>query len=155
MGNYATTAQLKARFEDDTAVAHLTDSATTGSPDDDVLTEVVNHAEGQMDSYFARRFAVPVDVSSDTVLAAMLKSVALDLAVYHLLVRGGVVTEPKLVAHDKALAWLKDVAKGEAVLPSADEPATTTTRENIFAWGTAGETDSSQRKFSRAAQESL
>jgi phage gp36-like protein len=155
MGNYATTAELKARFEDDIEVAHLTNTASTGVPDETVLAEVVNHAEGQLDSHIGMRYKIPVDVSSDTVLAAMLKSATLDVAVYHLLARGDVMPQAKIDARKAVVDWLKEIAKGEAILPSAATIDSTQSRDPIVSWGTAGTGDTSNRLFSRATQENL
>lgn len=155
MGTYATTAELKARFEDDTEVAHLTNTGDTGTPDETVLAECVNYGEGMIDSYIRRRFATPVDVSVDTGLAAMLKSATLDLAVYNLRTRGNVMPTATKDARDGVLEWLKEVAAGEADLPSAVALDTGVARGPIVSYGTAGTGDTSNRQFTRATQENL
>lgn len=156
MGNYATTADLKARFEDDAAVAFLTDTADSGTPDNDVLNEVINHAEGQVDAYSAVRFKVPLDVGDNAGLAAMMKSVTLDIAEYHLLARGRNVQEVTTAIHDKAIEWLKEIAAGTVMLPSAETEASTTSRTPLIAFGTANTTsDSSRRIMTRETQGAL
>ncbi len=152
MGNYATTADLEARFENDSAVAHLTDTWETGTPDDDVLAEVLNYAEGTIDSHLAQQYLVPVDVSGSAVLAAQLKSVALDIAVRHLITRHGKVPESKEAAYDDALAWLLLISERKLQLPSAAALPSTATRDPLFQYGTAGDSSDSLRKFTRATQ---
>lgn len=155
MGNYASSSDLKARFEDDTEVAYLTNTAASGTPDEDVITECINYAEGLIDSHVGMRYAIPVTVSSDAVLAAMLKSAALDLAVYHLRQRGDVMPTTAKDAHDKVMAWLDRISKGEVLLPSAATIASTASREPMVLYGTAGTGDDSNRLFSRATQENI
>lgn len=156
MGTYATQAELKARFEDEAAVAHLTDTAESGVPDTAVLDEVIDHAEGQIDSYCAMRFKVPLAVGDHPSLAAMIRSVTLDLAVYHLYSRGHAVTEATVLLHDKAIEWLKEVAAGSVMLPSPDTEASTVAREPRIAFGTSDVTsDDSSRIFSRESQRAL
>lgn len=156
MGNYASQSDLKARFENDTAVAHLTDTADTGTPDTAVLDEVIDHAEGQIDSSCAMRYKVPITVAGNAGLAAMMKSATLDLAVYHLYSRGHKVTDAIQALHDKVLEWLVVVSKGEVMLPSPSTEASTETRNPLIAFGTSDVSDEdSDRIFSRASQGAL
>ena len=155
MGDYASQADLKTRFEDDAAVAHLTDTADSGTPDSSVLDEVIDHAEGEIDSYVAVRYLVPVAVANNAGLAAMMKSVTLDMAVYHLYARHHGVSEVVQGLYDKAIEWLKLIAAGEAVLPTPDTEAPTTSQDPVIAWGTADGGTSTSRIFSRATQDGL
>lgn len=157
MGNYATTTQLIARFESSEDLAHLTNSEDTGAADTDVLDEVINDAEGQIDSYLAKRYLIPVDVDSDTVLANRMKSLTLDLAVHKLCTHGDMVSEAKQSAHDTTIDYLKELAKGTVLLPSAGALSPTATDEPAARWGTAGAVISGtdQRMFSRASQGNL
>ena len=155
MGNYATIAELKARFEDDAAVAHLTMDDATGTPDTDVLDETLNAAEGDVDSYLGIRYLIPVDVTGSTTLADSLKARALDIAVYHLIARRGQVPEAKTKAFDDAIVWLKSLAAGEVVLPSAETLPATSSREPDAEWGTAGDSSSSNRVWTRGTVANL
>ena len=155
MGNYASTTDLVNRFEDDAAVAHLTDTAETGTPDTDVLNEVINGAEGQINSYAGRKYLVPF-ATSDTGFAAFLKSITLDIAVFALVgARSDLVSDAKTLAHDKAIDWLKELAAGKVVPPAAATQPTTESRDPVAAFGTAGTGDSSRRLFSRDTQANL
>ncbi len=155
MGNYASSTDLANRFANDAEVAHLTDTSDTGTPDPDVLNENVNFAEGQIDSYAGRKYLTPL-ATDDTVFANFLKSLTLDIAVYHLVgARGDLAPEAKTLAHDKAIDWLEKLAEGKVVLPAAATQPTTAAREPIAAFGTAGTGDNSKRLFSRATQANL
>lgn len=151
MGNYGANSDLKARFEDDAELAALTDTEESGTPDEDVLTEVWNDAEGQVDSYAAVLYLVPLDVT-DAVVAARVKSVTADLAAWALLNRGDVVSDAKQRSYEAAIEWLKMLARGEVRIPSPTTASSTTSRDTLSAWGTAGTTTDSKRLFTRATQ---
>lgn len=154
MGNYATIAELKARYPNDLAVAHMTGDAETGVPDDDVLNEIVDGAEGEMNSYIGLRHQVPVDVSTDTELAALLKSMTLDLAVVRLQTRNNKVSEVKADARVAVMEWLVNVSTGKAKLAAATPPASQTA-DPIARTGTAGTGSGSARTFTQATQANL
>lgn len=155
MGNYASNAELKARFEDSTEVAELTDSSPT--PDETVLTAIIAAAEGDLNSRLAKRYKTPVDVSVDTELAATLKYKTLDLAEIYLLRRGDHVSETKDKQDDKVLEWAEMIAKGEWVLPGAVTPISTTSRDPVSQWSGSNRTlsDSSPRVVSRETMSKL
>ncbi len=152
MGNYGANSDLKARFEGDAELSALTDTAESGVPDEAVLTEVWDDAEGQVDSYAAVLYLVPLDVT-DTVVASRVKSVTADLAAWALLNRGDVVSDAKQRSYEAAIEWLKMLAKGEVRIPSPSTASSTTSRETLSEWGTAGATTASNRLFTRATQD--
>lgn len=155
MGNYASTVELVARFENVAVVEHLTGSLSTDAAYTAVLNEVINGAEGEIDSAAAVKYEVPLDVAGDTVLAAYVKTMALDLAVGSLHDRKRNVPVSVEQARTRVLEWLDKLARGLRQLPSARTEATTVSRDPVSAWGTAGTGDSSKRIFSRATQEQL
>ena len=150
MGNYATTSDMAERFESDAHLAHLTDTAdTTGVSSDTRVNEALSQAEGLMNSYIGRKYKIPY-ADGDTVVDAVLKSVCLDLAVFFLVARPGTTVTARIQqAYDNALAWLKDIAKGEAVLPASATPTSTATRGPMVAYSTAATDDDSLRSFRR------
>lgn len=157
MGNYATTTQLIARFESSAALSYLTDSEDTGAADTTVLDEVIDDAEGVINSYLGERYRVPVDVATYTTVAPRLKSLTLDLAVWRLLVRGDRASEVKRMAHDDAIAYLEKLANGELTLPSTATLPVTGSEGEGAAWGTSGAAVSgtTRRLFDRGTQDSL
>lgn len=154
MPNYATTAQLTARFEDEATVAHLTDNPG-GSIDTAVLTEVLEGAEAFMDSFIGRKYLVPYPVSADAGIAQVFNKHTLDLAQYDLLARGDLISEAKTALRDNAVQWCNDIAKGVIVLPGASTPASTVSREPVVAYGYGDAASTSDRIFNRANVESL
>ena len=160
MGNYHTNADLKARFADDAQVAQLTgtESAETGVPDEDVLTEVVNGTEGTIDSYMAKRYLVPIAVADHATLAAMMKSRSLDISVYELTKNAGVVPTAIKDAYDAAIAWLKSVSKGEALLPSPDTEPSTESDDPQSGWDIGEVSDAADKRnrvFTRDSMSAL
>ena len=160
MGTYHTNAHLKARFADDAQVAQLTgtESAETGVPDEDVLTEIVNGTEGIVDSYIATRYLVPVEVADHATLAAHMKSLCLDISVYRLLTEGGGVVPTAIKdARDAAIEWCKSVSKGEVFLPTPDTEASTESNEpgSGYDIGSTGDAAKQNRVFTRDTMGSL
>jgi len=137
MGNYASNAELQTRFEDVEEVAFLTDTEADtppSTPDQDVLTDVIEGAEGDINSRIGKRYATPVDETVDTELAATLKRRTLDIAEVYLLQRGGVVTEAHQRQLDRAIEWADKVSTGEFVLPGGVTPTSTASRNPVSEW---------------------
>jgi phage gp36-like protein len=142
MGNYATTAELQTRFENAAEIEILTDVIVGGGVDEDVLTDVVEAAEGDINSRIGRRYATPVDTSIDTEIAALLKRKTLDLAEYYLYRRGDEASEMKALQAQRVFDWADGVARGEYVLPGAATPASTASDEPRAAWSDTSRTQS-------------
>jgi phage gp36-like protein len=153
MGNYATSADFIARFDDEDTVAHLTGTPETG-PDLDRINEWLQSSESELDSYIVRRHDVPVDVSLSLGLAQVMKGMTLDMAVWKAL--GDRASEKATAAWKNAIAWAEKVAKGVIELPAAVTLASTQARDPIHAWGTGADVSSSStRKFTRDSQAGL
>jgi phage gp36-like protein len=82
---------------------------------DGVLNQALEDADSQIDTYLAARYSLPL-----TDIPTILKKVACDIARYNLY--GNVMPDEVKDRYDRAVAWLKSVAKGEAVLVT-DDPA--------------------------------
>lgn len=158
MGNYASTAELVARFENVVVVEHLTGSPSTDAAYTAVLNEVINGAEGEVDSAAAIKYEVPLDVAGDTVMAAYVKSMTLDLAVASLHDRSRNVPVAIELARTRRMEWLDKLGKGMRQLPSARTETSTVSRDPPANWGTgntASDDSNSNRVFSRATMGSL
>lgn len=157
MGDYASNDELKTRFEDDTELAFLTDNVTAGIADEAVLTDVVEAAEGEINSGLAVRYATPVDVSVDTTLAALLKRKTLDLSEHYLHRRGEGASEIKQDQADQVLEWVDKVSKGERKLVGALTAASTTSADPRADWSDSGRTPptDSERFFTRETTKRL
>ena len=101
----------------------LTDDTGSGSANEAVVDEARAAAEGEVDAYLARRFAVPIDLSSHPELAGILKSISLDLAEYRLRLRRPPLAQEADDRRKHAMAWLQKVAATEIDLPAASAPA--------------------------------
>ena len=116
------------------AAAQLT-TDTGGLVDGAVLDEVRESAEGEVNSYLARRYAVPVDLSAHADLAATLKGFTLDVAVYRLMVRRPPAPETHRTARDDAIKWFTQISEGKIVLPASVTPASTTADDPAQGFG--------------------
>jgi phage gp36-like protein len=155
MGYYATTSDLAARFSGNEELAHLTDNPG-GTVDDSVLDEVIDSSEQLEHSYIALLYATPVDVSSDSQLAAMLKGNTLDMAQYKLIARHKKIPEAIKELYAEALEWCQKVSEGKVILPAAAAPATACARIAVVRWGANdADEDTSERMFTREKQSSL
>ncbi|PKN07499.1 MAG: DUF1320 domain-containing protein [Deltaproteobacteria bacterium HGW-Deltaproteobacteria-8] len=109
---YATVADLLAAFGEQEVIA-LADREDTGAVDDTVALEALERASSEADTYLAARYQLPLSSTPKALVA-----VVCDMARYRL--TGGETTETTPIAtrYRAAVAWLKDVAAGRAVLPS-------------------------------------
>jgi phage gp36-like protein len=118
-------------------LAQLT--AETGStPDAAVVSEAIAKAGAEIDAYLAVRYVLPLETTPNQV-----KHLAVDLAIYHLYSRRGMMLEIRGKNYDKAVAFLKDVAAGRAEIIGA------TGAEIPGAEGQVVEVSSAKRVFSR------
>jgi len=101
------------------AYVQLTDDDGDNQADTAVVDEARLGAEGEVNSYLARRFAVPIELAAHPELSDLLKSITLDLVEMRLRARRPPVPEVTLRRHTDAVAWLRGVADGAIDLPSA------------------------------------
>jgi phage gp36-like protein len=105
-----------------TAYIALTDDSGTGSADTTKVDQARLGAEGEVNSYLAARYQVPVDVSTESEVSAVLKTFVLDLAAYRLHSRRPPVPADVVRRRDEAVEWLTRVAGGLVQLPSLMPP---------------------------------
>jgi phage gp36-like protein len=86
-----------------------TESGAT--PDAGVVSEVIAKAGAEIDSYLAVRYVLPLAATPDEI-----KHRAVDLAIYYLYARRSMMPEIRRDNYKDAVAWLKDVAAGRAVV---------------------------------------
>ncbi len=101
------------------AYVQLTDDDGDGLADVAVVDEARLGAEGEVNSYLARRFAVPIDLTVHADLADLLKSITLDLIEQRLRQRRPPVPEATTVRYRDAKGWLQAIAEAKIELPSA------------------------------------
>ncbi|HVP11855.1 MAG TPA: DUF1320 domain-containing protein [Phycisphaerae bacterium] len=119
---YITNADIERRVGTAAYIA-LTDDAGTGSADTAKVDEARMGAEGEANSYLAARYQVPVNVATESEVAAVLKTFVLDLAAYRLHCRKPPVPADVVRRREEAVEWLARVASGVVQLPSAAAPA--------------------------------
>lgn len=115
---YVSNADIELRLGSAVAI-QLTDDAGAGVINAGLLDETRSGAEGEVNSYLARRFQTPIDVGAHGEVAGLLASVTLDLVEYRLHARRPPVPLSVIQRHRSALDWLSRVASGLVALPSA------------------------------------
>ena len=115
---YVTQQQLIERFTQDKLV-QLTDRANDGNLDASVLNEAIADAGRMIDSYVGPRYALPL--AQVRIDASPLTRVAGDLVIYFL--QGDLATEEAERRYKEALAFLRDVQRGQASLGADDAVA--------------------------------
>ena len=125
------------------AYVQLTDDDGNGQADVGVVDEARLGAEGEVNSYLAHRYQVPIDLTAHADLADLLASITLDLAEYRLRLRRPPVSEDARRRHKEAVEWLTRVANGSIDLPSATPVAGSRAR------GPLGEASGEERLLTR------
>lgn len=96
-------------------LAELT--AESGStPDADVVSEAIAHADAEIDSYLSVRYTLPLSATP-----ARVKTLSVALALYYLFSRRPTIGLPETVRNNyrDAVQFLRDVAQGKAQIPDA------------------------------------
>lgn len=105
--------------------ARLTDRDDGEIADESIATRLCDEASAFADSYFARRYATPVDLGADAELSRTVQARVLDVAQY-LAWRDNPffsdVPDRIRLTYEDATRWLERVARGELVLPAALRP---------------------------------
>lgn len=109
---YATKQDMLDRVGEADLIA-LTDRARLGVIDDTILARALNDVETMINGYLAGRYQLPL-----TIVVASLTRAECDMAIYQLSLRP---TENQKTRYDDAIAWLKDLSTGKAML-GADSP---------------------------------
>jgi phage gp36-like protein len=101
-----------------TLLIQLTDDVESGQVNTDVADEARLGCEGEVNSFLARRYGVPIDLGAHPQVADLLRTVTLDLAEYRLHARRPPVPAEVIARQKGALAWLGKAASGEVILPT-------------------------------------
>lgn len=125
--SYITNADLETRLGS-AAYVQLTDDTGSGSANEAVVDEARAAAEGELNGYLARRYAVPIDLTAHPELSGILRGLALDLAEYRLRLRRPPVPAEAAARREIAVAWLQAVADAGLDLPALTPPAPSSLR---------------------------
>ncbi len=101
-------------------LVQLTDDAGAGAVDTTKVDAALAAASATIDAYAGARYALPLQT------AEKVKQLSIDLAIYELEKRRRRLREATVAARDAALAFLRDLAAGRAVLdqPPGAQPQT-------------------------------
>lgn len=121
----------------------LTDDNGSGAPDSGLVGEVIDGAEGEVNSYLARQYRVPIENADHPELQSLLTSITLDLVEFRLHARRPPVPSTVFAQRNDAVHWLQRVANGDIYLPADKAVAETDIR------GTVASADGEPRVFTR------
>lgn len=109
--SYASQDDLITRFGED-EILSLSDHSGSGAIDDDVVAGALADADATINSYVGRRYALPLTSVPDRLVR-----IACDLTRRYLYAARP--TDEVLAIEKRALAWLRDISTGAAVLDVA------------------------------------
>ena len=115
---YITNADIEQRLGNDTYV-QLTDDDGDGLADVGVVDEARLGAEGEVDSYLARRFKVPVNLVTYPEVAGLLMALTLDIVELRRRSRRPPVPDEARERAQRTIEWLRKVSEGRAEMPSS------------------------------------
>jgi phage gp36-like protein len=111
-------------------------------PDSIVIVEIISKADAEIDSYASVRYATPFSSVPD-----MIRSLSMDMAIYHLYSRRSAVPPIRQTKYEDAIRFLQDVTEGKSnivgfggaeVSSKSSAAAESVSNERIFsrvAWG--------------------
>ena len=117
---YISNADIEERLGTQTYV-QLTDDDGDAVADVGVVDEARLGAEGEVNSYLARRYRVPIDLAVNPELADLLATITLDLVEFRLHTRRPPVSDAVLQKQRHAVQWLQRIVDGTIDLPSLSE----------------------------------
>ena len=104
--DYATEQDIVDAYGQD-ALVLAADRDGDGIADAGVVAEALSAASAEMDSYIGAKYDLPLPSVPE-----VLKAKCVDVALYRLAQRPGAMTDEIKDRYEKALAWLKDLARG-------------------------------------------
>lgn len=116
--SYCMQSDLEKRFGEDELI-QLTDREHLGEINAEVLAGALADACATIDSYLQQAYTLPL--AQPLIDASPLKRICGDIVRYYLM--DDAATDKVQHDHDKALAWLRDIAAGRASLGAQDTRA--------------------------------
>lgn len=116
MGNYITQEDIEKKIGVD-GLIQLTDDYVDGVVNTDNMNQAITDAEGEVDSYLAKQYSVPLSSPP-----AIVKAICLDIVIYHLWGRRKSTPEDIEKRYTNAIRFLEKVAKDQVSLGVDTEP---------------------------------
>ncbi|MBA7667256.1 hypothetical protein ES703_75341 [subsurface metagenome] len=118
-------------------LVELTDDEGIGSIIDAVITKNISEADGEIDSYCKKRYALPFNPVPE-----MVNKLSVDITIYNLYSRRQDLTNEVVTKrYDDAIKFLKDIRKGLADIEADPPPAVDS--------GQVGKYSANERIFTR------
>lgn len=107
--------------------------------DANVVAEAITRADAEIDTYLGIRYQVPFAAAPGRV-----KSLSVDMAIYHLYNRRSVMPELRQKNYENAISYLREVSAGKAVIMDGGQEITSAVRSRQVV-----EVESAERVFKR------
>lgn len=137
MSSYISQADLLSKVSN-AQLIQLTDDAQSGSIDATKVTQSIDEAESEVNGYVATRHSVPLS----SPIPQLIKTLAVDIAIYKLYSRRQRVPESVRKAYEDAIKKLEGISKGLMTLGVDPAPAASSK-------ATAGKVIGPERVFDR------
>jgi phage gp36-like protein len=134
---------MEARFGTD-EVLRASDRDGSGVVDPTAMTSCLDAATGEMDSYIAAQYDLPLG----TPYSEHIEHLCCDIAMYRLSADSPAYTEEKRVRYEDAIAWLTKLAKGDVTLGENEDEEDSIQVAELS-------TDTETRLFTRTTQRGL
>lgn len=99
-------------------LVQLTDDDRDGVADTGVVAEAIAKADGEIESYLASRYTVPLSP-----VPVVIRAASEDIALWNLFSRRSIGNETREKRYKSAVSFLKDLAEGKATLGVTPAPA--------------------------------
>lgn len=140
MESYASQQDIVDRYGED-ILSVAADRDGDGQPDNAVVTQALEDASHEIDSYVGARYDLPLPSKP-----ALLQRICIDIALYRMSSEADVATEERRTRYQDAVKLLRGIAKGEMTLglPNPEPPTVHAVR-----------TQGTQRLFNRDTMRGL
>jgi phage gp36-like protein len=124
-------------------LVRLTDDSGSGTVDEAVVARAIADADSELDAYLGERYSLPL-----TPVPPLARKLSVDIALYNLYSRRLAPPEARQRRYEEARGLLREAARGEVRLSSAEDAqtdlpeATTTASERLFTMGRGGSSGS-------------
>ena len=109
MATYATRADAVIAAGGVARLVQLSDFDGSGTEDTDLVDDAMDEAEGVINSYVRKKFAVPLTAP----VPEIIRRTTANMGIYFLKSRRDAVTEKDAVEQEQRIAWLEGLASGK------------------------------------------
>lgn len=127
---FYTTYQECEDYLPDRLLGALTDDSTGSyNPIESIITDAIESAEDEVNSYLAKRYTIPVKASNGNI-PSRIKTLVFTVTKYLLYTRAGLLTPEIDSEYNNAISYLSRIARGDITMPALDDDGSDANSEN-------------------------